>query len=332
VSVSVVDRRGWTVVQLASDRLEVDVLPGKGGDILGVTWRPQELNVLWSSPWGLREKGSVPTAADSRVAFLESYPGGWQTLFPNGGDATEEQGVELGFHGEATMIPWRWEQLDDQSIAMSVELVRSPFSLRRVVRVDGASVTVTEAFKNTSLVDQPAMWSHHPAFGAPFLDSSCRVEVGAASFQADPGYDTPHTDLMAGETRAWPLARSRDGGDIDLREVPSPEAQVDRMGYLLDFTAPWYSITNPQLGLTATVRWDGVTFPYAWLWTEAAGSAGFPWHQRAYVLAIEPASSYPGSGLDVAKENGTALWFAPGQEHTVEVSMEISDEPAVSGE
>ena len=324
MGVEVVEQRGWPVVRLSSDVLEVDVLPGKGGDILAVRWRPLDLNVLWTTPWGLRERGSVPNGGDSLTAFLESYPGGWQTLFPNGGTPVIEQGVELGFHGEASMSPWQWEQTGPSGITLTTDLVRSPFSLRREITVAAGAVEVTETFRNLARTDQPTMWSHHPAFGAPFLDATCRLETGARTVLPDADYDTPHNDLASGQASPWPMAVGIDGAEVDLRLVPAPDAVLDRMAYLLDFTEPSYTLTNPTLGLQVAVSWDGEQLPSAWLWTEAAGTQGWPWHQRAYVLAVEPASSYPGSGLGVAKDNGTALWFAPGQERTLTVRMELS--------
>ena len=331
-SVSTVTIRGWEVLRLTTPELEVDVLPGKGGDILAVRWRDTATDVLWKTPWGLRHRGAVPTAADSLTTFIENYPGGWQTLFPNGGTAIAEQGTELGFHGEAAVVPWDWQEAtvaDGVAITLDTCLVRSPFRLRRRIDVVAGLLTVTETFTNESQTVQEAMWSHHPAFGEPFLDGECRLQTGARTFLADGGYDTPHGDLAPGVTSQWPSAKRKDGSTADLSVVPAADAGLDRFGYLMDFIEPWYTITNPRLGLTATVRWDAAAFPYAWFWCEAAGSAGFPWHQRAYVLAVEPAASYPGSGLQVARDTtGTVVSFAPGESRTAVVSLELSRVPA----
>jgi len=326
-SLETVTVRGWEVLRLATSEIEVDVLPGKGGDILAVRWLATGTDVLWSTPWGLRAHGAVPTAADSMTGFLENYPGGWQTLFPNGGTDTMEQGVSLGFHGESTLIPWEWQRAEipgGVGVTLDTCLIRSPFRMRRQIALVGGTVTVTESFTNESRVLQEVMWSHHPAFGAPFLDSSCVLEVGARTFVADAGYDTPTTDLAAGVRSTWPEVVGKNGDRVDLSVVPSPDAGVDRFGYLLDFDEPVYVITNPTLGLRATVRWDGALFPHAWYWCEAAGSAGFPWHQRAYVLAVEPAASWPGAGLQAARDNGTTVAFAPGETKVAEVCLELA--------
>jgi len=333
-SVQVVRRSGHDLLHLTSEDLSVEVLPGKGGDIVSIRWRPLDLNVLWETPWGLRPPAALPASPDSQVAFLESYPGGWQTLFPNGGTATMEQGVELPFHGEATAVAWDWEPRDllgGAAVELWTCLVRSPFRLRRLIEVVGATVTVTEHITNESGVSQQAMWSHHPAFGAPFLDASCVLRTAGGAFLADPDYDTEHGDLTPGARSGWPQVAGRAGGVVDLSTVPAPDAGVDRFGYLLDLPEPWFALTNPTLDLTVTVRWDGSIFPHAWYWCEAGGTTGFPWHQRAYVLAVEPASSYPGAGLQAARESGTALTFAPGETRTAFVCLELRQGGATSG-
>ena len=38
-------------------------------------------------------------------------------LLPNGGDATEQHGVEWGFHGEAGIIEWRVDAHDEPARA-----------------------------------------------------------------------------------------------------------------------------------------------------------------------------------------------------------------------
>src|SRR5690348_6179271 len=97
--------RGWDVLRLTSDALVVDVVPGKGGDIIAVRRSPDGPNLLWETPWGLRERGAIGTSGDSLVTLMEAYPGGWQTVFPNGGDPCVEHGVEWGMHVEAWRAP-----------------------------------------------------------------------------------------------------------------------------------------------------------------------------------------------------------------------------------
>lgn len=298
--------RGWEIVRLRTPDISVDVVPGKGGDVLAVRSLRHDVNVLWSTPWGLPRRGALAGPGDSMARFMDSYPGGWQTIFPNGGAAVDHGGVELEFHGEACRVPWDWQEVSVASgaaIELHATLVRSPFRLHRRLHVDGAAFAVTETATNESMSEQEAMWSHHPAFGAPFLSGVCTIDTSATRFVADDEYVTANSDLAPGAESAWPMATSRDGAPIDLRRVPDETACVDRLGFVLDFGPDaWAAVTNPELGLRAVLRWDGRMFGSAWFWFEGHGTDGFPWYQRAHVLAIEPAASHPGQGLVAARE------------------------------
>jgi len=324
IEVKVVRRRGWDVVRLTSDLVEVDVLPGKGGDILSATWRPLGVDVLWSSPWGLRQHGAVATAGDSVTALMESYPGGWQTVFPNGGDATVEHGVEWGMHGEAWLSPWDFT-VGDGAVELTTRLVRSPFALHKRIALDAASITVTETATNVGGVAVEAMWSHHPAFGAPLIDGSARLDSAARTIIVDDVRDTSVGDLLVGGRGMWPDAPTRDGATADLRILPGPAEAVDRFAYLTDFDRGWAAITNAPLGLRAELEWDLTVMPHAWLWVEAHATPTFPWYAGAYVVGVEPASSIPGQGIARARaKTGTTLSFAPGESRTATVVLRLS--------
>lgn len=319
--------RGWQVLRLSSATVQVDVVPGKGGDILAVRWRPTGVNVLWESPWGLREKGSAGTGGDSLPTVIEQYPGGWQTVFPNGGDPVEQHDVMWGFHGEAWLAPWDFSDgaADDDGVVIELHtrLVRSPFRLRKQIALRHSSVTVTESVTNEGGLAMEAMWSHHPAFGAPFLSETCRVETAAATFVADDLRNTPTGDLKIGSRSSWPEAEGKDG-PVNLGRVPGPGAEIDRFGYLTDFANGFAAITNPDLGLRAELQWDAETFPTAWYWLEANAADGFPWFKGVYVFAIEPAAAWPGQGIDnVRTKTGTQLRFEPGETKVATVSLTL---------
>jgi len=134
--------------------------------------------------------------------------------------------------------------------------------------------------------------AHHPAFGGDFLDGSCKIATNATRFTNDP--EAIAGLIEPGSVHVWPTVAGRDG-PIDLADIPDgPSRKL--LGWLSDFDgAPWASITNERLGLTARLDWDGTVMPYAWFWQELEWTAMWPWFRRARVAAIEP-SSVPTSG------------------------------------
>lgn len=291
-------------VQLSSSQMAVTVLPGKGCDIVSLTDRRTGVDVLLKTPWPQRPPGTLPPRATSQMAWLDRYPGGWQLLVPNGGPDTEAAGTTWGFHGEACLLPWALHDVTPSTAHLSVELFTAPLRIERRLTVTDATLRVEERITNTAPVPLDFMWSHHPAFGAPFLEAGCRLETTAATFRTD---DVTSGGLLAPDQKTpWPTARARDGAEVDLREIPGPDQPREGLGYLTDFPGEeaTAAITNPRLALTARLRWPRAVFPHAWLWQEVHGTPGFPWFKRLYTVAVEPASTIPGLGLAAAVRRG----------------------------
>ena len=306
-------------VGLSNGLLSATILPGKGADIYSLVYEPQGVDVLWKSPWGLRRPpGAIASGAASEAAWLDCYEGGWQEIFPNGGDACTYRGAPLNFHGEASVSAWDFRIRRNDAAAAEVdffvELARSPFRLRRTMRVEAGlpALLLEESIENCGEVDLHFMWGHHPALGAPFLDGGCRLQAPARTFLA---HDTEIADacrIPAGVRGPWPKMQGKGGREIDLGLVPPSSQRVTEFGYLCDLEAGWYAMTNPALGFGFGMAWPKEVFPHLWFWQELRGSPGYPWYGRCAVMAVEPFTSIPGVGLERAIEVGTAPMLTAG--------------------
>ena len=312
----IVDILGWPVHRFRTERLEVDVLPAKGGEVLAVRWLPlDDLDVLWTTPWGIRHRGALPTAAGSITAFMEAYFGGWQTIFPNGGSSVEENGAQLGFHGETCLAPFAVVDEDAISITMRASLVRTPFTVEKRVSVGDASVSVTETIEHTGSTARDVMWSQHPAFSTELVDGA-RLDCDATWYVDDEELSAADGDVAAVK-RSWPAGP-------DDTTFPVAGAAVARMGYLGGFEQGRAAVVNDRLGVRAELRWDAAAFPHAWLWVEAGAGTSFPWFGRAHVVGVEPATSYPGGGLHgVRTSSVTQVRFEPGERRSATVELVI---------
>lgn len=316
--------RTLRALEIENDLVSITVLLDKGADIYRLIYKPKRMDVMWKAPWGMKEAArGFDSAADSLTAWLEAYAGGWQVLFPNGGFANTYKGVELGYHGEASMKAWDCEILTDSSDSIEVKLAlrlsRSPFSIERWMRLDAGSpiLRIRERISNHAGEPMDCMWSHHPAFGAPFLSEHCVIDTDARILQSDDRYEGAANPLKLGTEYAWPRA-----GDLDLSTIPPPDQPRDLLGYLKDFESGWYSITNRALGFGIGFTWDADVFPYAWFWQELNSSPGFPFYKCSYVIAIEPASSIPGHGLSAVMEStGSHLTLQPGESRDFELNV-----------
>ena len=312
-----------SALKLENDLLSTTVMVDKGADIYELSYKPAGVDVLWKAPWGMKEQArGFYSSADSLTAWLEAYAGGWQVLFPNGGTANTYKGVELGYHGEASMRAW---DVDDVSaggseleVKLSARLLRSPYTIERWMRLESGSpiLHMREKITNHAGEAMDCMWSHHPAFGAPFLGEDCVIDVGARGFVADDLYAGSANPLSLSQAYQWPMA-----GDVDMSQLPPREQARDILAYFQDFESGWYGITNKALGFGIGLVWDASVFPYAWFWQELKASPGFPFYKRAYVMAIEPAASIPGQGLSaVMEKTGTHLTLQPGESREIALS------------
>ncbi len=304
---------GLRAVTLANGCLSATVLPEKGAEIHSLVYKPRTTDVLWKSPWGLRKPScEVFHAAKTEMAWLEQYAGGWQELFPNGGDACRYGDVLLNFHGEASVSEWDYtvRRRTDASVVVEfdLELVRSPFRIRRTMAVGRLlpALLIEERIENRGDRDLHFMWGHHPAFGAPFLDAGCRLQVPARAFAAHDVEIASACRIPASARGRWPVLDGKDGRQIDLSIVPPTAERVAEFGYLSGLDAGWYGLTNDSLGFGFGLAWPSETFRYLWFWQELRGSLGEPWAGNCYVMAVEPFTSIPGTGLVKAIESGTA--------------------------
>jgi len=319
--------RGNRAVRLENELLATTILVDKGADIYELIYKPKNIDVLWKSPWGLRRPGSAaPSAVDSSVTWLEAYEGGWQEIFPSGGGPAIYKGVELNYHGEASVVAWDFETevgRDWAELRLNVRLARSPFLIARTMRVETGHPTLIlkERITNDGRESMDYMWGHHPAFGAPFLSGRCRIDTNASRVIADDAHEPPESSLDPGRSYAWPIG-GRGADKIDLSMVPGDDQSRGTLGYFTDFAGhhAWYGITNQELGFGVGLVWPVVHFPHAWFWQEMHATSGFPWYKGVYVMAIEPGTSYPGQGLvNVMEKTGTHRTLAAGASATAEL-------------
>ncbi|MED1949747.1 hypothetical protein [Brevibacillus centrosporus] len=90
----------------------------------------------------------------SKQRWLDAYQGGWQLMFPKVGNECHYKGALYGFHGEASMVPWKY-QVEKTGEKLRVRfcshLTRSPFRLERVLQLESNKVTLTLEEKITNL-------------------------------------------------------------------------------------------------------------------------------------------------------------------------------------
>jgi hypothetical protein len=305
---------GYRTIALENELVRVEVVVDKGSDVTSFLHKPTDTDFMWHRESGLRRAPleSTPRGIDEFV-FFDGYEGGWQECFPNGGESVLYKGARLPFHGELLAAPWSVEVLEDSpqvvSIRLAVRTMRTPFLIekRLTLRSGGGVLEIDERLVN--LADEPmeVMWGHHPAFGPPFLDDSCRIDLPPCIATTDRAEPWPDSHLAYGVEFPWPMAPRKDGTLRDLSVVPDPGSRIADWVRLTGFDEGWYGVTNRRRRVGFGLRWDARLFRHLWFWHVFGGMPGYPWYGLNYNFALEPWTSYPDGGLTRAIENGSAL-------------------------
>ena len=308
--------RGLSTVTLENELLRVSLLAGKGADIFELNYKPLDVDFMWRSPWGVRDPARyVATTHTAVSSFLDFYEGGWQDCFPTGGNPAEYRGFPFGAHGETPTLPWDYRIEEDTpervAVRFRVRTVRTPFYLEKLVSLERgkAVLTIEESIRNEGRIAMEMMWGQHPAFGPPFIDESCVIDLPGA---------TVHCTNLSSNTRfaegvyPWPHVPARDGGVIDLRRVASPEADTTDTLRLDSLPEGWYALTNTARQVGFGMAWPLEVFPALWFWQVYGGAYGAPWYGRNYNIALEPFSTVQLT-LPDAIQAGSARTLQPGE-------------------
>ena len=217
----------FRAVCLENEKVRITILIDKGTDIYEFLYKPKDVDFLWKSRLGLRSmKNYQPMAPGRGGMFLDFYEGGWQELFPWGGHASKYRGVNTGLHGRSgRWSPWDYQvdidTPEEIQVTCSIRTRRAPFLLKKTFSLyrHRPALRIQEVAINESGKDLEIVWGHHPAFGWPFLDDSCVLDVPPcrAKTAASQGVDSRLKDNFDG---IWPMVELRDGGNTDLSKIP----------------------------------------------------------------------------------------------------------------
>jgi hypothetical protein len=310
---------GHRSVVLENEKLRVTVLADKGTDIYEFLYKPRDIDFMWRSWVGLRERSHfIPTSARADSgAHMDYYEGGWQELFPNCGNLSLHQGAEIGQHGEVLLLPWSYavtkDEPDEIEVCFDVRTVRTPFHLVKAMslRRNEAVLRIHERVTNEGGQEVSFTWGHHPALGWPFIDESCRVFVPPCRIRTIADFTPPTSRLAPNQLSDWPVAEGMTGETVDLSRIPGPDAAASDMVFLEGIEDGWYAVTNGNLGVGFAMRYPADIFKQLWYWQVYRGGRDYPWWSATYNIALEPCATLP--VLSHAAARGEALELNAGE-------------------
>jgi hypothetical protein len=315
---------GYRCVVLENEKLRVTIIADKGADIYEFLYKPRDIDFMWRTWIGLRERSHfVPTSSRAAGAHMDYYEGGWQELFPNCGNQSLHQGAEVGQHGEVLLLPWRYfvtkDEPDEIEVRFEVRTIRTPFHLAKTLSLRrGESVLrIHERVTNEGGQEVKFTWGHHPALGWPFIDETCRVDLPSCRIRTIADFTPATSRLAADQLAEWPMASGSDGAKVDLSRIPGPDAAASDMVFLEGITDGWYAVTNERMKVGFGMRYPADVFKQLWYWQVYRGGRDYPWWGATYNIALEPCVSLP--VLSHAAARGEALALGAGESREVEL-------------
>lgn len=291
-----------TSVTIASKDLEVEISPSVGGTITKIIHLGTGLSVLGKVPWDPIETPISSFAARNEIEWLTRYTGGWPLLFPNGGDACTVDGVFHGFHGEASIAPWKFSATAN-AVQLSRRFFTVPVDMHREIIIEKDMLIIHERLHMRGASPIDVMWGHHPTFGTDLLAGPVEITTGARRVTVDDTYDPAANPLRPGAASNWPMAEGKRGSfDLSL-----PSEGMTSLAYLHDFEQAWIAMRRTDNAIATVLSWDANRFPCAWIWYELEGTADAPWYGNGRVICIEPNTTMRAYGLATAKSRGSPL-------------------------
>lgn len=106
---------------LQNESMLVRICLTRGGDILELRYKKADTDILWHFVDACDGRTQVSSAAQPQGNFFTGYPGGWQEILPGGGPY-ENHGAKIGIHGEAALLPWSCDIVQDDAACVKITL------------------------------------------------------------------------------------------------------------------------------------------------------------------------------------------------------------------
>ena len=277
--------RGFQAVILENSLLRAVILPELGAKIWQLTYKPQDVHLLWHNP---RIK---PRAVAFGASYDDHFFGGWDELFPNDMPETINGEAEPD-HGEIWALSWNFSLRQSADEAELTLWVDTPISAcrveKRIVLRDGESrLRFRHRLTNTGLKPLPFLWKLHAAMN---VHEYSRLDAGAKSVYIE-DFGLPRT----GRTKLryeWPYAPGEDGVLHDMRSCLPPSSGVGEFQYVTELAAGWCALTDTKTGVGFGLAFDKDVFRSCWFFASYGG-----W-RNLQTLVLEPCTGYPVSVND----------------------------------
>jgi hypothetical protein len=310
--------RGMPALLLENSRIRVAVLPSTGGRIFQFIDKRGDADLLWHHP----RRSPEPVTLGSPGADLW-WTGGIDDIFPTDFPCSYRNEA-LPYLGELWTNAWDWQvedpgDGDSVAVRLSTRTVISPFEVEKRITLRGEEdrFRVRWHIRNIGYSEYDWYFGIHPGVEVT-RGSGLVFPLRAAVID-----DSWPPGLMGGKGTEyrWPLCPTEKGGNIDLREVPGPEAGWWTFQYGLDLQEDFLGVLDPTARRAFCMGFDRAFFPNLNFYL------GYGGWRNTYSIIPQIATGWPAALSDTVAA-GHHRTLGPGESTFTEVTFHCLTEVA----
>lgn len=233
----------------------------------------------WDTPVPTFEGGVYDTSSEK---FHADYMGGWHTLFPNSGEESHFDGVDLPFHGDVATKNWEISSHSNSKLELETDS-SLPLSIRRVITLEDSIFRIEDEITNLSPKGSSFLFGHHPVFP---LSENLRLDF--------PNYELETISISGFESSSL-FGEGLNSTHIDFENL-NLQRPLKGLFNLSNFKRGWFGLGRRDSEAGVIFSWDTETMPNFWIWIENM-SPEFPWFGRSKFLGLEPQTAPNPFGL-----------------------------------
>ena len=244
--------------------------------------------------------------------FDECCPTVSECKYPKG----EFAGATMPDHGDLWSTAWQCDIGDDE-LFFEAQGRSLPYVFRKYARLESDAIVLRYEIASTGSKEFAFLWSAHPLLA---VQPGCRIVLPNEVSRVLVNWSREERLGKCGDSCGWPVARTKDGDEVDLAELTTVNARTADKLFTSRLSSGECALYYPYTDEALVFRVDPVLVPYLGIWI-CQGGWPSPDHGH-FTVALEPCTGRPDS-LREAINMGEGDALQPGQKKRWELRLEV---------
>ncbi|KLU62437.1 hypothetical protein CEB3_c11710 [Peptococcaceae bacterium CEB3] len=303
--------RGARAVVLENALLKVTLVPGMGGKIASIIYKPLDSELLWQNSLEkfVESEYDSPFSDGDMSGMDDMFPTIDECFYPDG----PWKGTRLPDHGEVWALPWA-SHIHGTAVTLSVFGVRIPYRLSKIVSLSEGKLDLRYSLKNLSPFDFKFIWALHPLFK---VDEFTRIVLPESVKRVINVGNSPLRLGAYGSTHSWPITKHSSGEIYDMsRILPPGKGNYDK--YYVQGSVPEgrCALYNERSGMEIGLTFSPEKVPFLGMWINEGA------YHAQYNVAPEPCTG-AFDRVDIAAQWGAVSTIPAMDTYEWQIGMDV---------